>query len=103
VGHVVLPEHREIGRGQKLGIAHLDRLAATKKILLKVMRRRRILQTMPVLSRSIRIRSPYVDVLNILQAHLLKEYRALARPPAALRRTLALTISGISAGMRNTG
>jgi phosphoenolpyruvate carboxylase len=82
---------------------YLRRLAATKKTLLKVMQRRRILETMPVLARSIRIRSPYVDVLNILQAHLLKEYRALPRPPAALRRTLALTISGISAGMRNTG
>jgi phosphoenolpyruvate carboxylase len=88
---------------QPLTRDYLDRLAATKKTLLKVVRRRRILETMPVLSRSIRLRSPYVDVLNILQAHLLKEYRALARPPAALRRTLALTIGGISAGMRNTG
>ncbi|MEZ0225029.1 MAG: phosphoenolpyruvate carboxylase [Alphaproteobacteria bacterium] len=82
---------------------YLERLGKTKKALLLVMKRKKMLETSPVLSRSIRIRSPYVDVLNILQAHLLKEYRALSRPPADLRKTLALTIGGISAGMRNTG
>jgi phosphoenolpyruvate carboxylase len=82
---------------------YLARLAETKKTLLKVVQRKKLLETSKVLDRSIRIRSPYVDVLNILQAHLLKEYRALSRPPAALRKTLALTIGGISAGMRNTG
>ena len=82
---------------------YLARLAETKVTLLKVMQRKKMLETSPVLDRSIRIRSPYVDVLNILQAHLLKEFRALSRPPAALRKTLALTIGGISAGMRNTG
>jgi phosphoenolpyruvate carboxylase len=88
---------------QYLTHEYLARLADTKKTLLKVTNRRKMLENAPVLARSIRIRSPYVDVLNILQAHLLKEYRALKRPPAALRKTLALTIGGISAGMRNTG
>jgi phosphoenolpyruvate carboxylase len=82
---------------------YLARLSETKKTILKVVDRRKILETSPVLARSIRIRSPYVDVLNILQAHLLKEYRAMKNPPTALRKTLALTIGGISAGMRNTG
>ncbi|MBI1216537.1 MAG: phosphoenolpyruvate carboxylase, partial [Alphaproteobacteria bacterium] len=78
---------------QHLTRDYLARLARTKKALLKVMRHRKILETVPVLARSIRLRAPYVDVLNILQAHLLKEYRAHKNPPATLRRTLALTIS----------
>lgn len=82
---------------------YLKRLDKTKKMLVKVMKRKKILEKQPVLARSIRIRSPYVDVLNILQAHLLKEYRGMKNPPADLARTLALTIGGISAGMRNTG
>lgn len=82
---------------------YMKRLARTKKTLKSVMQHKEILETMPVLARSIRLRSPYVDVLNILQAHLLKEYRSHAKPPASLCRTLALTMGGISAGMRNTG
>lgn len=82
---------------------YLQRLGKTRKALLRVTGQKAMLQGKPVLERSIRIRSPYVDVLNVLQAHLLKEYRAKKRPSRDLYRTLALTISGISAGMRNTG
>ena len=82
---------------------YLARLRETGKALLRVTGRKRILEKSPVLARSIRLRTPYVDVLNILQVHLLKEYRGMSRPPAALAKTLALTIGGISAGMRNTG
>lgn len=90
-------------RLQYLTDDYLARLAETGKALLKITGRRKLLENMPVLARSIRLRTPYVDVLNILQVHLLKEYRGMARPPAALAKTLALTIGGISAGMRNTG
>ncbi|MDE1151051.1 MAG: phosphoenolpyruvate carboxylase [Micavibrio sp.] len=90
-------------RLQYLTDEYLNRLQQTKNAVLKVTGRKKILEEMPVLQRSIRLRSPYVDVLNILQVHLLKEYRALKNPPAALAKTLALTIGGISAGMRNTG
>ncbi len=82
---------------------YIKKLDATRKSLLKVMQRKQILEGKQVLARSIRIRSPYVDVLNVMQAHLLKEYRTKKRPDRDLRRTLALTIGGISAGMRNTG
>lgn len=88
---------------QYLTEEYLQRLQTTADMLRKVTGREELLEKTPVLSRSIRIRTPYVDVLNILQAHLLKEYRALPHPPKDLRKTLALTIGGISAGMRNTG
>ncbi|HYD18599.1 MAG TPA: phosphoenolpyruvate carboxylase [Patescibacteria group bacterium] len=90
-------------RLQYLTEEYLHRLQSTGEMLRKVTARDDLLEKSPVLARSIRIRTPYVDVLNILQAHLLKEYRSLKNPPKELRKTLALTIGGISAGMRNTG
>ena len=55
----------------------------------------------PVLRRSIDVRNPYVDPLNLLQIELLARVRA--DPDPATVRALLLTINGIAAGMRNTG
>ena len=59
----------------------------------------------PVLARSIAVRNPYVDPLNLLQAELLKRRRLASDPDqvAALDRALLVTVNGIAAGMRNTG
>jgi len=60
-----------------------------------------------VLRRSIEVRNPYVDPINLLQASLLQRLAAMDDPDdapgAELRRALRLTISGVAAGMRNTG
>lgn len=70
-----------------------------------------LLARSPVLSRSIRLRNPYVDPLSLLQAGLLARQRR-SRPadgnsPGGLdpqsQRALLLTMQGIAAGMRNTG
>jgi phosphoenolpyruvate carboxylase len=55
-----------------------------------------------VLRRSIDVRNPYVDPINLVQIELLARLR---RPHAApeLRRAFAVTVNGIAAGMRNTG
>ncbi|HYT74361.1 MAG TPA: phosphoenolpyruvate carboxylase, partial [Vicinamibacterales bacterium] len=60
-----------------------------------------------VLRRSIELRNPYVDPINLVQVELLDR---LARRRAAqddadavLERALRITISGVAAGMRNTG
>lgn len=64
----------------------------------------RLLEDNVVLRRSIDVRNPYVDPINLVQVELL---RRLAAAPAqeadALRRALMVTINGIAAGMRNTG
>ncbi|MCC7492004.1 MAG: phosphoenolpyruvate carboxylase [Fimbriimonadaceae bacterium] len=61
----------------------------------------------PWLAASIALRSPYVDVLNLLQIELFRRARALHDPvPAdeeAIRHLTRLTIQGIASGMRNTG
>jgi phosphoenolpyruvate carboxylase len=73
--------------------------------LLAVVDRERLLDDKPFLQTSIRLRNPYVDPLHAIQVRLLREFRA-ARDPgerAALQHPLLLTISGIAAGLRNTG
>jgi phosphoenolpyruvate carboxylase len=61
---------------------------------------------MPVLQRSIELRNPYVDSLSELQVRLLAQLRALpGKDPgrAELLRLVHLTVSGVAAGVQNTG
>jgi phosphoenolpyruvate carboxylase len=62
--------------------------------------RSKMLEASPSLRRSIILRNPYVDPLSVLQVELLKRKRA-GDPDCD--RPLLLTLSGIAAGMRNTG
>ena len=74
--------------------------------VLAVSGRRRLLDNLPVLQRSIALRNPYVDSLSAIQVRVLRRLRGVspADPGApALRRLVQLTVSGISAGLQNTG
>ena len=64
--------------------------------------RQTLLQSNPLLERSIRNRFPYLDPLNHVQVELLKEHRA-QNPDEQVLRGIQITINGISAGLRNTG
>ena len=55
------------------------------------------------LSRSIRLRNPYVDPISVLQVELLKQWRTQGSPDGAVLQTLFATVNGISAGVQNTG
>jgi phosphoenolpyruvate carboxylase len=52
---------------------------------------------------SITARKPYLDPLNYLQAELLKRERSGDDFSPELQLALKVTMTGISAGMRNTG
>ncbi len=52
------------------------------------------------LQRSIRLRNPYVDPLNLFQLELVRRKR---RGDPDLTRPILLTVNGVAAGMRNTG
>ena len=56
----------------------------------------------PVLKRSIEVRNPYVDPLNIFQIELMRRVRQGDPDPVTLD-ALLITMNGIAAGMRNTG
>jgi phosphoenolpyruvate carboxylase len=73
---------------------------------LELRAREQLLESAPVLRRSIEVRNPYVDPLNLLQVELLGRLRSLpegAPDREAVRAALLVTVNGIAAGMRNTG
>jgi phosphoenolpyruvate carboxylase len=81
----------------------------TTRMILSITQQKTLLETNPVLERSIRLRNPYVDPMSLIQVELIRRKRAL--PPdaqnsaeaAELNRAISATINGISAGLRNTG
>ncbi|MEW6159288.1 MAG: phosphoenolpyruvate carboxylase [Verrucomicrobiota bacterium] len=75
------------------------------KIVLRIVKRRALLETQPVLAHSLKLRNPYVDPLNYLQIRFLKRWRAAreSERTETLRRLLALTVNGIAFGMKSTG
>ena len=78
----------------------------TRRLVLSVTEHDRLVGSRPVLSRAIVLRDPYVDALSYLQLRALSALRAeevteSERP--VLDRTLLLTVSGIAAGLQNTG
>jgi phosphoenolpyruvate carboxylase len=74
----------------------------TVRSVLAVLRQTELLEKNQVLAHSIRLRNPYVDPMHLIQVDMLKRKRAGEDTPE-VNRALAATISGISAGLRNTG
>ena len=79
----------------------------TANILEAIKGENELMQSEPVLQRSIRLRNPYVDPLNYLQVEMLQRIRQIpdqsSEEARALREVIMLTINGIAAGLRNTG
>ena len=63
-----------------------------------------LLSNRPVLQRAVKMRDPYVDALSLLQLRALRVLRsddAAASPE--WQRLLLLSVSGVAAGLQNTG
>jgi phosphoenolpyruvate carboxylase len=78
------------------------RLQRASRALLAVTGHQELLDDNPVLRRSINVRNPYVDPINLLQVELLRRIRSGDADPR-LSHALMVTVNGIAAGMRNTG
>lgn len=74
----------------------------TVRTVLAVTGQSELLETNQVLAHSIRLRNPYVDPMHLIQVDMLRRKRAGEDTPE-VNRAIAATISGISAGLRNTG
>jgi phosphoenolpyruvate carboxylase len=74
----------------------------TVRAVLAVTRQTELLETNEVLAHSIKLRNPYVDPMHLIQVDMLRRKRAGEDTPE-VNRAIAATISGISAGLRNTG
>ena len=74
----------------------------TVRALLAILQQSELLERNHVLANSIRLRNPYVDPMHLIQVDMLRRKRAGEDTPE-VNRAIAATISGISAGLRNTG
>jgi phosphoenolpyruvate carboxylase len=70
--------------------------------VLRIMGQQSLLESNPLLARSIRNRFPYLDPLNQMQIELLKRYRA-GDTDENVVTGIHLTINGLAAGLRNSG
>jgi len=57
----------------------------------------------PTLQRSIELRNPYVDPINLLQVDLLRRWRESGRQDRDLFESLLACIAGIAEGLQSTG
>ena len=80
-----------------------NELRSTIASLLAVTRHRELLEHNPVLRRSVDVRNPYVDPINLVQVEILSRLRNGKGDLDTLRDALLVTVNGIAAGMRNTG
>jgi phosphoenolpyruvate carboxylase len=94
----LVPEHL-----RRVGTALRGRFHATVNDVLHVTGEPHLLASNPVLRRSIDVRNPYVDPINVVQVELLRRLRNHSGDDRLLRDALLLTVNGVAAGMRNTG
>jgi phosphoenolpyruvate carboxylase len=74
----------------------------TVRAVLAVTGQAELLEENQVLAHSIKLRNPYVDPMHLIQVDMLRRKRQGEDTPE-VNRAIAATISGISAGLRNTG
>jgi phosphoenolpyruvate carboxylase len=74
----------------------------TRQLVLAVKGQKDLLEKNPVLSRSVRLRNPYVDPLSLIQVDLLRRKRT-GTADASLDYAIGATMNGIAAGLHNTG
>ena len=62
-----------------------------------------LLDSDPTLQRSIQLRNPYVDPMNLMQVDLLQRWRAGGRADRDLFEALLASVGGIAQGLQSTG
>jgi phosphoenolpyruvate carboxylase len=94
-----------LGRRDDLAALVLDEMALTRHWALVASGRSELLAGRPVLRRAVRLRSPYVDALSLLQLRALRTLRSgeSAEQQDDLHRLLLLAVNGVAAGLQNTG
>ncbi|MCI1638034.1 MAG: phosphoenolpyruvate carboxylase, partial [Bifidobacterium crudilactis] len=88
----------------------LDEMDLTRKWVLKIVGDKWPLQHRHVLGQAIRIRSPYVDALSVTQVRALRSLRRRndkeelsTSQQAEFIYLILCTVSGVAAGLQNTG
>jgi phosphoenolpyruvate carboxylase len=102
-------QYLALGDRDDLATLVLDELALTRQWVIRLTGGEGLLENKPVLQRAVQLRSPYVDALSLLQLRALRALRSAAEEPggsgadAEQQRLLLLSVSGVAAGLQNTG
>ncbi|EDM65177.1 phosphoenolpyruvate carboxylase [Moritella sp. PE36] len=78
-------------------------LALATELIVGLNPNKQLLDAQPWIKKSIELRNPYTDPLNILQAELLSRARSSKEVNPDVEQALMVSIAGVAAGMRNTG
>ncbi|GAA2006474.1 phosphoenolpyruvate carboxylase [Microbacterium ulmi] len=97
----------ELGDRDDLAALVMDEMLLTRSWVVRVTGGAEMLDNRPVLQRAVKMRSPYVDALSLLQLRALRALRdgaaeGLAADPDQ-QRLLLLSVNGVAAGLQNTG
>jgi phosphoenolpyruvate carboxylase len=95
-----------LGGDGQLAAAIEEEFRLTAGMVLAVTEHERLLDCRPQLQTAVQLRNPYVDALSFLQLRLLEELRGRGSRDGRegrLERLVQATISGIAAGLQNTG
>jgi phosphoenolpyruvate carboxylase len=97
----------DLGDRADLAALVMDEMELTRSWVMRVTAGRDVLDNKPVLQRAVKMRSPYVDALSLLQLRALRALRADSAAGATAdpeqQRLLLLSVSGVAAGLQNTG
>ena len=72
----------------------------TKELILQVKGSERLLDNEPTIQRTIRLRSPYIDPMHLVQVELLQRWRAGACADKDLLAALLASVTGISQALQ---
>ncbi|MCW9698319.1 phosphoenolpyruvate carboxylase [Avibacterium sp. 20-129] len=96
--HLVKPELWYLGQSLR------EQLKADIQTILSLSHEDQLMSDLPWIAESIALRNIYTDPLNLLQVELLRRLRENPENPNPdVEQALMITITGIAAGMRNTG
>lgn len=96
--HLVKPELWYLGESLR------KQLQDDIKTILSLSHKDQLMSNLPWIAESIALRNVYTDPLNLLQVELLRRLRGQPNNPNPdVEQALMITITGIAAGMRNTG
>lgn len=95
----------ELGDREDLAALVRDEMALTRAWVVTLTGGTELLSNRPVLGRAVKMRSPYVDALSLLQLRALRGLRdsSAGEVDPDLQRLLLLSVSGVAAGLQNTG
>jgi len=103
----IAAEYLALGDRDDLAKIVLDELRLTREWVIRLTGGVELLTNKPILQRAVQLRTPYVDALSLLQLRALRALRTTATTEPVqtpdLQRLLLLSVSGVAAGLQNTG